>query len=113
MGFINNSITIDKAQNVESKDFEVYKSNWGDFPPRWDFTKTSLRPFITVFVENIICKEYIEKEMKKRFEKEEEDYKGYIAPALLVMGCWLPSSIDIPECRRWLDDWFKDVHTLV
>jgi hypothetical protein len=58
-------------------------------------------------------KEYIKMQMEKRFKREEEDYKDYTAPSICVMGCWLPLGVDIPEYRRWPDDWTRRVRTQV
>jgi hypothetical protein len=101
-----------KHRILKTTIFEVYEGDWGEFPPRWEFTRECTGPFTIVSTENMRYKEYIEMHMKKRFEREEEDYKDYTALALCVMGCWLLSGVEIPEYGRWPDDWSRRVRTL-
>ena len=62
-------------------------------------------PFSTVSPVNMRYEKYIEAEMGKRFEKEEEDYEDYTAPFFCVGGCRLPPGIKILECGRSPDGW--------
>ena len=59
---------------------KIYDRDWGELPPRWEFIRKSTGPFTTVSTENIRYKEYIEKQMKKHFDREEKAYEGYTAP---------------------------------
>ena len=110
---IDDGIAIDKAWDIKNNDFEVYEGDWGEFPPRWEFTRECTRPFTIVSTENMRYKEYIKMHMKKRFEREEEDYKDYTALAVCVMGCWLPPGVEVSECGRRPDNWPRNVRTLV
>lgn len=109
---IDDRIAIDKVWGIKNNDFEVYKRDSGDYPPRWEFTRKCSSHFTDVSHENENYKEFIETQMEKRFKQEEEDYKGYSAPLIHVMGCWLPSGVEIPECGRWPDGWSVAVRTL-
>jgi hypothetical protein len=102
---VDDAIAIEYVWDIKSNDFEVYEGNWGEFPPYWEFIRGSTGPFTIISIENMRYKEYIEIQMEKRFKREEEDYKDYIAPSICIMGYWLPPGVDIPECGRWPDDW--------
>jgi hypothetical protein len=110
---IDDGIMIDEVWDIKNNDFEAYEGDWGEFPPRWEFTRGSTGPFTVIFTENMRYKEYIEIQMEKHFKREEEDYEDYITLALCVMGCWLPPGVEIPECGRWPDDWTGWVRTQV
>lgn len=108
---VDDAIAIEHVWDVKNNDFGGYEGDWGEFPPRWEFTRESTGPFTIVSNANMRYKEYIQMQMKRRFEREEEDYKQYTTPALYIMGCWLPPGIEIPECGRWPDDWTGWVRT--
>ena len=43
----------------------------------------------------------VEYEMRKRFEKEENDYDWYTAPRIKVMGALLKEGVQIADCGRY------------
>jgi hypothetical protein len=92
---IDDGIVIDDAWEIKNNDSGVYEDDRGDSPPHWEFMRESTGPFTIVSNKNTRYKEYIEMQMAKRFEREEKDYKDYTAPALCVMGCWLPPGVEI------------------
>jgi hypothetical protein len=49
--------------------------------------------------------------MKKRFKKEEEDYEGYTAPSVSVLGCRVPPNVMVETCGRYprLQDRVQDL----
>ena len=100
---VDDEVTINAAWNIRNDKFEVYEDDWRESFPRWDFMRASTGPFSTVSPVNRPYEKYIEAEMGKRFEKEEEDYNDYTAPFFCVRGCWLPPGVKIPECGRWPD----------
>ena len=67
--------------------------------PRVDFAAKCKGPFREVRL-NIDYRLEIEFEMRKRFEKEEDDYNFYTAPRVRVLGASVPVGVRIEECGR-------------
>ena len=109
---IDDGVAIGEVWNIKDNNFEIYERDWGDYPPRWEFTRACSTSFTVVSHENKHYAEFIESQMKKHFKKEEENYAGYSAPLICVMGCWLPFGKCIPDCGRWPDGWSGMVRTL-
>jgi hypothetical protein len=74
-----------------------------NYPPRRHFTEESTGPFSIVSEKNTCYKKYIEMDIEKRFKREDQDYIGYTAPALHVIGCRLSPGLKIPICGRYPD----------
>jgi hypothetical protein len=100
---IDDGVAINKAWDVENNDFKEYESDWFDYPPRRHFTEESTGPFTIVSEKNTCYKKYIEMDIEKRFKREDQDYIGYTAPALHVIGCRLSPGLKIPICGRYPD----------
>lgn len=111
MVLIDDDVAIKKAWGVKDNDFREYEGDWGDYPPRCYFTQKSTGPFTVVSEKNRCYEEYVITDIKKRFEREEQDYKDYTAPDIRIMGCWLPPGVNIPLCGRYpqLQDDLQDV----
>ncbi|KFZ23742.1 hypothetical protein V502_01778 [Pseudogymnoascus sp. VKM F-4520 (FW-2644)] len=98
--------------------FKEYEDDWGDYPPRRYFTEKSTGPLTVVSEKNRCYEEYVSTDIKKRFEREEQDYKKYTAPVLRVMGCRLAPGVNIPVCGSYpqlqddLQDVFPDIFEL-
>ncbi|PMD42034.1 hypothetical protein L207DRAFT_510343 [Hyaloscypha variabilis F] len=94
---------IEKIWGIQDGDFGPYEDDWGDFCPRWAFAMASTGPFTDVGVDNILYADYIDRDLERRFKKEEEDYEdeSYLSPLIMVMGCSLPPGKKIRECGRW------------
>jgi hypothetical protein len=102
---VDDGVPINAAWKIRNDKFGVYEDDWRESFPRWDFTRASTGPFSTVSSVNMRYEKYIEAEMGKRFEKEEDYYDDYTTPFFCVRGCWLPPGVEIPECGRWPDGW--------
>jgi hypothetical protein len=102
---IDDGVPIHEAWDVKEDDFKAYESDWGDYPPRWEFTRASTGPFTPVSDVNVDYENYVKSRMMERFEAEGRDYKKYKAPFISVRGCWLPPGVKVRECGRWPDDW--------
>jgi hypothetical protein len=60
---IDDRIAINKVWDIKNNDFEVYKRDWGDYPPRWEFTRKCSPYFTGVSYKNERYKEFIETQM--------------------------------------------------
>ena len=96
---IDDEYDIDDMWYIQNEDFTKYEDDWGDFQPRWAFTNACTRPYKTDIPNTTYCY-YADEDMEKRFNREEEDYEGYVAPIFMVMGCSLPPGLKIPSCGR-------------
>ena len=85
---VDDEVTINAAWKIRNDNFGVYEDDWRESFPRWDFTRASTGPFSIVSHVNMRYEKYIEAEMEKRFEKEEEDYEDYTSPFFCVRAVW-------------------------
>lgn len=86
---------------MEDKVLKEYEDDWGDYPPRRYFTEKSTGPFTVLSEKNTYYEKYVEMDIGKRLNREEQDYKQYTALVLRIMGCRFPPGVNIPVCGRY------------
>ncbi|KAF4635692.1 hypothetical protein G7Y89_g2389 [Cudoniella acicularis] len=97
---IDDDTDIQKLWKIRRQDFSTYESN--DMDPivlRWAFTSASTGPFTSISC-NHGYQQYVERLLRHRFKMEEKIFKPYVAPYVMVMGCSLPTGLEIAECGR-------------
>jgi hypothetical protein len=99
---IDDEYDIDEMWAIDDEDFTEYEDDSGDSMPRWAFTNACTGPYKSG-IQNTTYDYYIIEDMEKRFKREEDDYEGYIAPLVMVMGCSLPPGLKLRSCGRLPD----------
>jgi hypothetical protein len=66
---IDDDVVIHEAWD---NDFKAYEGDWGDFQPRWEFTRASTGPFTSVSNVNVDYERYVKKQIIERLKREKK-----------------------------------------